>query len=92
MYPLDIAFDTTGHCYIADSANGRVQVFTEDGQYLRQFGKKGEGKGEIGSCSNIAIDSDMVYIADEANHLISLFTCDGNFLTSFGTCGSGLVL
>ena len=87
--PRGIAFDMTGHCYIADSGNGRVQVFTEDGQYLRQFGKKGEGKGEIGSCSSIAIDSDIVYIADEANHRISLFTCDGNFLTSFGTRGSG---
>ena len=86
--PWDIAFDRTGHCYIADSANGRVQVFTEAGQYLRQFGKKGEGKGEIGSCSSIAIDSDIVYIADEDNHCISLFTCDGSFLTSFGTKGS----
>ena len=87
--PRDIAFDTTGHCYVADSLNGRVQVFTEDGQYLRQFGKKGKGKGEIAHCSSIAIDYDIVYIADGDNHCISLFTCDGNFLTSFGTRGSG---
>ena len=87
--PKDIAFDTTGHCYIADSVNGRVQVFTEDGQYLRQFGKKGEGKGEIGFCSSVAIDSDIVYIADSVRHCISLFTCDGSFLTSFGTERSG---
>ena len=87
--PLDIAFDTTGHCYVADGENGRVQVFTEDGQYLRQFGKKGEEKGEIGFCSSIAIASDIVYIADEAKLCISLFTCDGSFITSFGTCGSG---
>ena len=87
--PRDIAFDTTGHCYVADSVNGRVQVFTEDGQYLRQFGKQGKGKGEIARCSSIAIDYDIVYIADGGNHCISLFTCDGNFLTSFGTRGSG---
>ena len=88
-HPWDIAFDTTGHCYVTDSGNGRVQVFTEDGQYLRQFGKKGKGNGKIVLCSSIAIDYDIVYIADGGNDCISVFTCDGNFLTSFGTRGSG---
>ena len=90
QYPYDVAFDSIGNCYVADSYNGRVQVYTEDGQYIRQFGKKGKGEGEITHCTSIAIESDIVYIVDrEANHIL-LFTTDGCFLTSFGTKGSGL--
>ena len=86
--PWDISFDSVGNCYVADSENGRVQVFTIDGHYLRQFGEKGEGKGKIGDCTSIAIDSDIVYIADSGNNRVSIFTVDGDFLTSFGRQGS----
>ena len=89
QYPYDISFDSVGDCYLADSSNGRVQVFTKGGQYLRHFGEKGKGEGEIADCSSIAIDSDIVYIGDRDNNRISFFTTDGCFLTSFGTHGSG---
>ena len=84
-----MCFDCAGNCYVADNGNGRIQMFTEDGQYLRQFGKKGVGEGEIADCIGIAIDADIVYTVDRDNHRISLFTTDGSFLTSFGTVGIG---
>ena len=64
-------------------------MFTKDGRYQRQFGKKGKGESEIANCTSIAIDCDIVYIADRDNNRISLFTTDGCFLTSFGTRDSG---
>ena len=38
--PYDVAFDNTGNIYVADQNNHRVQVFTADGKYLKQFNWK----------------------------------------------------
>ena len=87
--PKDISFDRAGNCYVTDRLNHRVVVFSENGQYLRQFGKEGEGQGELKHCHSLTIDSDIVYVADTNNHRISVFTTDGTFITSFGTEGNG---
>src|SRR6266568_130576 len=36
-----------GRVYVADSGNARVQVFTPQGRFLRQFGSFGSGKGQF---------------------------------------------
>ena len=45
--PWDVAFDCTGNVYVADSESHHIQVFTEEGTFLRKFGKKGNGDGEL---------------------------------------------
>ena len=78
-----------GMC-VADCSNHRIQVFIAEGEYLRQFGKKGSGNGELAFASSISIDSDdVVYVTEYDNHRVSMFTREGKFLTSFGTKGSG---
>ncbi|CAI8055041.1 E3 ubiquitin-protein ligase TRIM71 [Geodia barretti] len=63
----------------------RIQVFTVDGVYLRQFGKKGEGEGELNEPVSIAIDSgNVVYVGELGNNRISIFSTDGEFIKSFG--------
>ncbi|CAI7992656.1 E3 ubiquitin-protein ligase TRIM71, partial [Geodia barretti] len=80
--PFGVSCDA-GNVYIADTLNHRVQVFTADGEYIRQFEKRGSGK------NGIAMDSsNIVYVSDSANN-ISVFTKEGHFLTSFGTQGNG---
>ena len=44
--------------YVADNHNNRVQVFTSNGGSLRQFGKKGSGRGELSLPIGICVDSD----------------------------------
>ena len=70
--------------------NHCIRVFTAKGQFLRKFGKKGSGNGDLNCPTSISIDSEnVVYVAEEENHCISVFTCEGKFLTSFGSKGSG---
>ena len=84
----EVAFDSRGNVYVADSENHRIQVFTEGGRFLRKFGKKGGGDGELNYPVSVAIDSDdVVYVTESKNHRISLFTSEGHFLKSFGTQG-----
>ena len=59
--------------------------------YLRKFGKKGSGDGELNMPYGVSIDcDDIVYVADSKNnHRVSMFTSQGQFLRSFGSKGSG---
>ena len=81
----DVAFDHTGNTYLADSENHCIQVFTQEGKFLR---KKGSGEGELNHPSSVSIEPEgLVYITDKNNHHVSIFTCQGKLAQSFGTRG-----
>ena len=53
--------------HVADTENHRIQVFTADGDYLRQFGRKGKSRGELDQPKGIAINcNDIVMSASRA--------------------------
>ena len=68
--------------------NARL-VFSEDGQYLHQFGKRGQGKGNINNPYGLCVSRDYVYINEWGNNNISVFRTSGEFVHSFGKKGSG---
>ncbi len=43
--PYDIALEMC--TYVAHSDNHRIQVFTAKGKFLRKFGRRGQGRGEL---------------------------------------------
>ena len=60
------------------------------GKFLRKFGKKGSGDGELSDPTSVSIDSDdTVYVTECNNNRVSMFTSEGQFLRSFGTKGEG---
>ena len=71
---------------MADAFNHRVQVFTPEGEYLRQWGGIGFGIG--GSwpswfflAKEVALDpSGDVYVVDAFNRRLQKFTPDGDLL------------
>ena len=48
---VDIACDSAGNVYVTDNGNHLIQVFTAEGNFLRMFGRRGEGRGELTSPS-----------------------------------------
>ena len=80
--------------YVADCGNHRIQVYTADGVYLRQFEKEGEGEGDLNAPISIAIDCHgVVYVRERGNNRVSLFVTNGEFVVSrMGQfkCPSGL--
>jgi DNA-binding beta-propeller fold protein YncE len=69
-----IALDASGKVYVADTANNRIQVFTNDGDYLAQWGSGGTGNGEFDTPQGVVIDSmSNVFVVDTLNHRVQKF-------------------
>ncbi|MBI3399250.1 MAG: 6-bladed beta-propeller, partial [Deltaproteobacteria bacterium] len=87
--PAGIAVAPDGKIYIVDSENNRVQVFNNDGQFIKIFGTKGRGDGQFRMPFGIAIDADSrLFVTDSKNGRIQVFDKDSSFLYSFGREGS----
>ena len=83
-----VTCDSDGNVYVADSENHRIQVFTASGKFLRKFGCRGNGEGELEWPMGVAVDSrGMVFVSESNNHRISVFTTEGQFVKSFGQHG-----
>jgi len=77
--PRDVAVDSSGNVYVADTGNKRVRVYDIDGNYLRDIGSGGGGPGQLNEPSGLAISPDgRLFVADTWNRRISVFGLDGN--------------
>lgn len=66
-----------GEVFVADSRNGRIQVFHLDGNFKRQFGKAGEERGELGRPMNLTVHGGELYVPEYFNDRIQVFGLDG---------------
>ncbi|MGD8817725.1 MAG: NHL repeat-containing protein [Acidobacteriota bacterium] len=73
----DVAIDVEENIYVLDAGNHRVQVFDADGQFLRSFGREGQGPGEFRQPQAMALRGDRVWIVDNLNHRVSEWTLGG---------------
>ena len=87
--PMDIDFDTQGNIYVVDYSKDQVLVFSEDGQYLRHFGQREQGKGELSCPQGLCVSGDHAYVTEWGSHRVSVFHTSGEFVHSFGKKGSG---
>jgi NHL repeat len=87
-YPWGIAVDSIGNAYVADTENGRVQVFSGDGTFLEKWGSWGSGDGQFDLPRGIALDANgNVYVTDYSR--VQVFSSTGAFLRRWGSYGSG---
>lgn len=80
LQPQAIVCHPNGNIYVADSGNARVAVFDPKGQFIKAFGRKGNGPGEFQYPENLAVmaNGDLV-VADIDTRTIHLFTADGTY-------------
>ena len=70
---------------VSDAKGSCIKVFSEQGEFLYQFGGKGDGNGEFDEIIGLAIDkSGRLVVCDSDNHRIQFFELDGTFCREFG--------
>ena len=97
--PTDVLVAPSGDIFVTDShrngKNNRVVRFTKDGKFLKEWGKKGSGPGEISEPHTIAMDSrGRLFVGDRENNRIQIFDQDGKYMTEWRQFGrpSGIVI
>ena len=96
-----VAVSAWGSVYVADTSNNQVQVFNCEGQFIKDWGSRGNANGQFDAPAGIAVDvSRRVYVADTANNRVQVFRgidvdesgrryVSGEFLSKWGSKGSG---
>ena len=90
--PWSVAIGTDGSVFVADTWNHRVQKFSPEGQFLKQWGVFGQGENAAafwGPRDIATDDKGWVYITDTGNKRVVVFDENGVFITEFG--GAGLL-
>jgi len=66
-----------GEVFVADSRNGRIQVFDLDGTFQHQFGQPGDAPGQLGRPMNLTVHGGELYVPEYFNDRIQVFGPDG---------------
>ena len=95
--PTDVVVAPNGDIFVTDShrstngpapLNNRVVKFTRDGTFVKEWGKKGSGPGEMSEPHTIAMDSrGRLFVGDRENNRIQIFDQEGRFLDEWRQFG-----
>lgn len=88
--PSDVVVAKNGDIFVSDgeSSNARIVKFSKDGTFIKSWGTRGSGPGQLKDPHSIALDSaGHVYVANRSNQRIEVFDSEGKYLnqlTQFG--------
>jgi DNA-binding beta-propeller fold protein YncE len=91
--PWGIAVGPDGTVFVADTWNHRIQTFTPEGEFIKEWGYFGQAEQPeaFWGPRDLAVDgSGRVFITDTGNKRIVVFSSDGGYLTQFGGVGMAL--
>jgi DNA-binding beta-propeller fold protein YncE len=84
--PRDVKVGPDGLLYVVDGGNFRIQVFKQDGTFVRTFGAVGRQLGQFSRPKGLAIDKEgRIYVSDAAFGNFQIFTPAGELLMFIGT-------
>jgi peptidylamidoglycolate lyase len=89
--PSDVVFGANGDIFVSDgeSTNTRIVKFSADGTFIKFWGSKGSGPGQLDVPHAIVMDTkEHLYVADRSNKRVEIFDHDGGYvgvMTNVGT-------
>ncbi len=88
--PWGIAVDQNGFIYVADTWNHRIQKFSTQGEFIKQWGYFGQGESgdAFWGPRDIVYDPNgYLLISDTGNKRVAIFDLNGNYISEFGSAG-----
>jgi hypothetical protein len=87
--PYGVTVNATGHVYVVDTGNHRVQVFNSDGTYQNTIGTTGASGADnahFNTPYGVAVNATgHVYVADTGNRRVQVFDSAGTYQYTIGT-------
>lgn len=85
-----VEVDNQGNVIVLSSER-TVQVFTQEGEYIRSYGIRADSPGQFKTPRDILVSkSGVVYVADSYNARIQAFDRNGNYLFEWNEATKGL--
>src|SRR3984893_9862536 len=86
--PSAVLVAPNGNIFVADghggNSNARIVKFNKDGTFIKTWGKKGSGPGDIDIPHTLAMDSQgRIFEGDRGNNRIQIFDQEGNFIAQW---------
>lgn len=88
--PTDVVVAPNGDIFVTEGHSGgtvgndRISKFSKDGKFIKSWGKKGTGPGELDSPHTIAMDSrGRLFVGDRGNNRIQIFDQEGRYLETW---------
>ncbi len=79
--PSDVAFDSSGRIYVADTGRSRVLVFDDRGLFIRKIGHAGKERGRLELPMGITVSVEgLIYVADQGRDVVVVFSPSGRVL------------
>ena len=78
--PGEFTMDEDGCFYVLDHGDSRIAVFDPGGNYIRSFGRKGQGPGEFTTLNDISVHDGIVSVFDTNSDRVTRFRTDGTLL------------
>jgi hypothetical protein len=72
-----------GQILVADRAEFTLKLFDAGGRRIRQFGRRGQGPGEVSSLKTMLRCGDSIVTMDLNGNRTSVFALDGKYVRSF---------
>lgn len=78
----NIAIDTTGNVYVADSRNHRLLSFNPDGEMRWSVGQRGMGPGDLNRPVLTTDGQNKLYVYHKPAHRVDVFDMEGRYLNT----------
>ena len=80
--PLMVDVDSRGDIYVLDTGRKNVRVFSWEGRFLRAFGARGQGPGELVSPVSLLVDGDSAIVTDSVTNRLTRWSASGELIAS----------
>ena len=92
-----VGFGQSGNLYVMDDQGGRIVIVSQEGEFVRDFGRIGDGPGEFAANSNTAIGFTVLrdgrtVVFNPGHGAFQMFGPDGEFERSVRMPGNSLYL
>jgi len=84
--PHNLAIDSNGKIYVADTGNHRIQIFnSSNGSYVDTLGSYGDGNDQFDAPTGVTVSEDgKLYVTDGSNHRVQIFDSNLDYIGTLG--------